>query len=170
MVSFKEKWTPAATWVEDQQCFYIWGEGDTGENRWKQTNDRNEQSLRTETAQLKQNNPTKQETLHTDTTTGPWHPAMPMWILWMLMAQTIVRLCSINILIFAFLLQTQRETCSAGNNGFQNGIQRLQLCEEDNDGEWSADKRLDKRLLAFQKKDCSLAGVVSIQSDTMVIF
>lgn len=70
---------------------------------------------------------------------------------------------------FSAAAQTQRETCSAGNDGFQKAIQLLQLCKEDNDGEWSAGKRLDP-LLAFQKKDCSLAGVVSIQSDTMLIF
>lgn len=40
---------------------------------------------------------------------------------------------------------------------------------EDNDVEWSVDKGLDSHL-AFRKKDCSLAGVVSIQTDTIAMF
>lgn len=94
-----------------------------------------------------------------------------VWFLSTLMAPAVVRR-SINIIIFASLLQHKkdaRETCSAGNDGFQKAIQRLRLCEDDNDGEWSTDKGLHSHL-AFQKKDCSLAGLVSIQSDTMVIF
>lgn len=101
------------------------------------------------------------------------HPVMPMWVPWMLMAQAIVRLCSINKLIFAFLLQHRHNETPAVQEMMDSrklfSIYWLQLCMEDNEGEWRADKRPDSHH-AFQKKDCSLAGVVSIQSGTMVIF
>lgn len=84
-----------------------------------------------------------------------------------------MRMCSINILIFAFLLQLRHNERPAAQEMMDSrksfSMERLQLSMEDNDGKWSTDKRLGSHH-AFQKKDCSLAGLVSIHSNTMVIF
>lgn len=105
--------------------------------------------------------------------TWSWHPTLSLLLLWTLVHSTIVRMSNINILVFGPLLQREQKEGPTVQEMMDSrkpfSIQRLQLRKIMMlNGAWTKDRTLS--LAAFQRKDCSLAGVLSIQhSYTMMI-